>query len=216
MIPAQAASTYTSGNYASFAISDDGTWTTVTLGPRSAGVVNLTDTEIKWFNTSFSNSKDVQSIEFRIQYRPDFAQPDSSLQTFVGLAIGGSTDPTDANIVHTSFRADDGTPADATRIGCRGGGTTAFSWGNSAAGYDTAYGLVRMRMGRGRSMQFIVGKYDSASGNGSNSGTTVYTQNKLWDTAALKLGMYAGSSSYSSDTTVKFKISYRINMREGI
>ena len=217
LVPAQAASTYTSGNYASFSITDDGTWTTVAIGRRSASIVNLTDTEIKWFDTSFSNSKDIQSIEFRILFRPDFEQPDTARQAFVGLAIGASTDPTNANIIHTSFRADAGTPADATRISCRGGGTTSFGWGNSAAGYDTAYGLVRMRMGRGRSIQFIVGKYDSASGNGSNSGTTVYSMNKLWDTSAFKLGMYAGRVvDHDSVETMKFKVSYRINMREGI
>jgi len=217
LVPAQAASTYTSGNYASFSITDDDTWTTVAIGARSGPVINLTDTEIKWFDTSFSNSKDIQSIEFRILFRPDFEQPDTARQVFVGLAIGASTDPTDANIIHTSFRADAGTPADATRISCRGGGTTYFAWGNSASGYDTAYGLVRMRMGRGRSIQFIVGKYDSASGNGSNSGTTVYTMNKLWDTSAFKLGMYAGRAvDHDSVQTMKFKVSYRVNTREGI
>ena len=216
LVPGQHASSYTSGNYTTHSITDDGTWTTATLSPKLASVVNLTDTEIRWFDTSVASCLSVQSIEFRIQFRPDVSQPISSDQCFAGLILGASTDPTNTSIVGTAFRSATGTPVTDTRISCRQGGSS-FGWGNSASGFDTAYGLVRMRMGRGRSVQFIVGKYDSASGTGSNSGTTVYSHNRLWDNNPLKAGLFIGRAGASSgDLTMQFTVHMRVNLKEGV
>ena len=216
VVPGEHASAYTSGNYTTHSITDDGTWTTATISPKLASVVNLTDTEIRWFDTSVASCLSIQSIEFRIQFRPDVSQPASSEQCFAGLILGASTDPTNTSIVGTAFRSATGTPVTDTRISCRNGGAS-FGWGNSASGYDTAYGLVRCRMGNGRSVQFIVGKYSSGFGTGSNSGTTVYSQNRLWDNVPLKVGLFVGRAGGSTgDMTMEFSVYMRVNLKEAI
>ena len=102
LIPSEANSTYDSGNYASTAWSDDGTWTTMVLGEKSGSILNLTDCQVKWFTSSVTDWDNVETVEFRITFKPDFVQPVSARQCFAGISFNPTTGTADGCVADLS------------------------------------------------------------------------------------------------------------------
>ena len=215
LVPAEADSTYDSGNYSgSETWTDDGTYTSVAIGSRTAAINDLTDCQILWFNSSITNCTLIQNIEFKILLDPTFAQPDSTLTSFIGICFGDTTTVTDSETMYAVFRTDDQTPADATRCSVKAGGTVNMAWQNTQAGYDTMYGLSRGRMGRGQIIKTSFSKYSTASGLGANTGEIDQSTNCLWGTDALRVGLVVGRQAVDASTvTIKAAISYRVTLR---
>jgi hypothetical protein len=215
LIPSEADSTYDSGNYASTTWSDDGTWTTMVLGDKAGSIQNPTDTQVKWFASSVTDWRKVATLEFRIVCDASFVQPALAQQCFVGLIMGPTANPADGGQAHVAFRTDVGTPMTGSRISQRGG-TTSWGWGSTKTGADTAYGALTVRVGIGRIVQIMTGKWLSTTDTGFNSET--YSSMALnLDTYPVHLGLFVGRvAAGGGDQTMKFKVYYRINLQEGL
>ena len=215
LIASEADSTYDSGNYASTTWGDTDGWTTMVLGEKSSSIQNLTDAQVKWFTSSVTDWDKVETIEFRITFKHDFVQPTTARQCFAGISFNPTTGTGDGGLVHVAFRTDDGTPMDASRISQRAG-TQSWSWGSTATGADTMYGALTVRLGVGRIVQIQTGKWLSSTDGSFNS--------EIWTSVGLALngyplniGMFVGRVAANvDDQTMKFKVYYRVNLKEDL
>jgi len=215
LVQSEADSTYDSGNYTSTAWGDTDGWTTMVLGAKSGSILNPTDSQVKWFTSSVTDWDKIQTVEFRITFKHDFVQPVSGRQCYAGIILSPTNNPADGGLVHVAFRTDDSTPMDASRISQRAG-TQSWSWGSTATGADTMYGALTVRLGVGRIVQVQTGKWLSSTDGSFNS--------EIWSSVGLNLdgfplhiGMFVGRAAVNvDDQTMKFKVYYRVNLKEDL
>ena len=171
---------------------------------------------MKWFTSSITDWNKIETIEFRITFKHDFVQPVTGRQCFAGIALSPTTLTSDGGLTYIAFRTDDGTPMDASRISQRGGGTSSFSWGSTKTGADTAYGSVTVRLGVGRIVQVMTGKWLSSTDGSFNA--EIFTSLGLaLDGFPLHVGMFVGRVAANvDDQTMVFKVYYRVNLKEDL